>query len=289
MKAKHLYKTEQVGALVPGVTGKGGVVSVHSSAVNIRRPDGLLVAIVEKFSQMTSLSFTAPDLFHVSGRLWSSILPGDTVDFGKDTLFLGELSFDLKTGKGWSGILHSKQRHLLTLPRLSLLKEALLHVGKEEGLLGLVGDQKDLNPFARRASAVLSASSFEGGAGSGLKGLPFLIGLGPGFTPSGDDFITGALAAERLSRNSGRPFPEIDKGELRKSLHKTNDGGRTLLWQALQGHFPCCLLEALKPISKAGDSRGLEQVLAPVVAHGETSGTDLMAGLIWYRERFARS
>jgi hypothetical protein len=62
-----------------------------------------------------------------------------------------------------------------------------------------------------------------------------------------------------------------------------------LLWQALQGHFPCYLLEALEPIAKAGDSRELKQVLSRVVAHGETSGTDLLAGLIWYLERFALS
>lgn len=287
MKAKHLFKTEHVGALVSGVSGRGFVISLHASAVNLRRPDGLILSIVEKFSHMTSLSFAAPDLFHAAGRLRSSILPGDAVHLGKDSLRIGELSFDVKGGPEWNGYIDPKRLRLLFQPRL--LKEALLHVGRREGLLGVIEGPGDLNPFARRASAVLGESSPEGGAGSGLRRLPLLIGLGPGSTPSGDDFITGALAAERLSRDSGPSIPEIDKGELRKSLHKTNDAGRTLLWQALLGHFPCYLLEALNAVAKAGDSCELEQVLSRVVAHGETSGTDLLAGLAWYLERFARS
>lgn len=289
MKAKHLCKSGHVGALVPGLTGKGVVAAVHSSAVYIRRPDGLLVAIVEKFSHMTSLSFTAPDLFQNGRHFRPSILPGDAVTLGKDVLFLGGLSFDLRRGKGWSGILNATQFRLWLLPKLFLLKEILLEVGKEDGLLGLVGGRKDPNPFVRRALAALRASASEGGARSSLQKLFLLIGLGPGFTPSGDDFITGALAAERLSRNLGRPPAFIDKGELRNSLHKTSDAGRTLLWQALQGRFPCYVLEALKSIAKAGDSRELTQALSRVVAHGETSGTDLLTGLIWYLERVARS
>jgi hypothetical protein len=115
-----------------------------------------------------------------------------------------------------------------------------------------------------------------------FRRLSQLIGLGPGFTPSGDDFIAGALAGERMSQIFGQPGFAIDKGELRTSLCKTNDAGKTLLWQALQGHFPCYLTEAVKGLSRAGGPHDLARVVSRATVHGETSGTDALAGLLWY-------
>jgi hypothetical protein len=289
MVAEYHVMAEQVGAFVPFETGEGEVVSVHSSAVNIRRPGGLLLSVVEKPSYMTSLSLCAPALFQTFGGHRPSVLPGERVELRSDSLHLDGLRLDLNKGKSWKGTLHEKQLRGFSLDRLSLIKEALLEVGKKEGLLGLIGGQSDLNPFALYALDKLGSIPFEGHDKPPFKGLSSLIGLGPGFTPSGDDFVTGILAGERIGQALGQPFPEIDRGNLLTSLHKTNDAGKTLLWQALQGHFPCYLTEAVKGLVKAGGLRAAGKIMSCAVAHGETSGTDALAGMVWSLERFTTS
>ena len=288
MVAENHIMAEQVGAFVPFETGEGVVVSVHSSAVNVRRPGGLLLSVVEKPSQMTSLSLCAPALFQISGGRRPSVLPGERVVLRRDSLRLGGLCLDLKRAKAWKGTLHEKLLRGFSMDRLSLIKEALLESGKKEGLLGLIGGRGDLNRFAHYASHKLRARPFEGHDKPRLKGLSSLIGLGPGFTPSGDDFVTGVLAGESIGQTLRRPLPEIDRGDLSASLRKTNDAGRTLLWQALQGHFPCYLTEALKGLVKAKSLRAIGKVVSRAVAHGETSGTDALAGMVWYWQRLTR-
>ena len=285
MLVKHHLAAEQVGAFVPFETGEGVVVSVHSSALNIRRPGGLLLAVVREPSQMTSLSCCAPALFQTIAVHGSSILPGETVELRRNSLRLDRLCLDLKKAKAWNGALHENDLRGFSVDRIPLIKEALLEVGKKEGLLGLIGGRSHLNPFALCATKRLGSTSFEGHDKPRLKGLSFLIGLGPGFTPSGDDFLTGVLAGERIGRTLGRPFPAIDKGDLLTSLHKTNDAGKTLLWQALRGHFPCYLTDAVKGFTRAENLRAIGKLVSRAVAHGGTSGTDTLAGMVWHLER----
>ena len=307
MVAGYHFMAELVGTFVPFERGEGAVVSVHSNAVNIRRPGGLLLSIVERPTQMTSLSLCAPALFQTLRRQRPSILPGELVKLRRGSLLLDRLCLDVKTGKAWKGAIHAKLLRGFPLDSLSAIKEALLEVGRKEGLLGLIAAQRDLNPFALFASdrlkgippsenpppkavgRVKGSIPFEGRGKPRFKGLSSLIGLGPGFTPSGDDFIMGVLAGETISRTLGRNFLEIDRRDLRTSLHKTNDAGRTLLWQALQGHFPCYLMEAVEGLVKARGFHAIGKVMSCAVAHGETSGTDALAGLVWYLERFKPS
>jgi hypothetical protein len=292
MVAEYRFMAELVGAFVPFERGEGVVVSVHSSAVNIRLPGGLLTSIVGNPSQMTSLSLCAPTLFEILRGCRPSILPGEVVELRGDSLLLARICLGLKRGKKWKGVLHEKDLRGFSLDNLFLIKEALLEVGTKEGLLGLIGGQSDLNPFALYASNRLNATPLEEHDKAHFNGLPSLIGLGPGFTPSGDDFITGVLAGERIGQvlwGLGRPFLEIDRRSLRTSLRKTNDAGRTLLWQALQDHFPCYLTEAVTGLAKARGVHAIGKVMSSAVAHGETSGTDALAGLVWYLEPFATS
>jgi hypothetical protein len=74
----------------------------------------------------------------------------------------------------------------------------------------------------------------------------------------------------------------IQGEEIRKVLDKTNHGGRTLLWQVLQGHFPYYLIEAVRGLARAGNTEEILKTVGRAASHGETSGTDALVGLFFY-------
>lgn len=283
-------KVDEVGAFVRSRRGQGRVVSVHAAAINVRWPDGLLMSIVEKTCRMTSLSLCAPSLFQGARPKSHASLMGNAVALKEDSLLLDGLCLDMKAARLWEGLLPEDQIGGCCREKVSLIREALLSTGRKEGLLGMLGGLPETNPFVRYAFQRLEPTSSMQPGEPRLQELASLIGLGPGFTPSGDDFITGVLAGERIGRTvRGRkhPVPAVEEQPIRSCLWKTNDAGRTLLWMALQGHFPGYLVEAVKGLAGVSKDRDAGDVVADAAAHGETSGTDALAGLVWYLENFA--
>jgi hypothetical protein len=140
-----------------------------------------------------------------------------------------------------------------------------------------------------------------------------------GFTPSGDDFLAGALLghalaarltavgdaqaggtaaerarAQRVAEESPAPDPRDEA--VHHALARTTPGGCTLLWLALHGRFPSYLLELARTVAAAAsrrphppeqprpaspELRALREAALRAFGHGETSGQDAVTGLIW--------
>jgi hypothetical protein len=103
-----------------------------------------------------------------------------------------------------------------------------------------------------------------------------LLGLGPGLTPSGDDFLGGAMVA----------LTGLGMTELRDALWRalsphaathTNDISRAHLAAAAEG-YGSAALHALLDAVMAGDAAAMPARLATLAAVGHTSGWDAMAG-----------
>jgi Protein of unknown function (DUF2877) len=102
-----------------------------------------------------------------------------------------------------------------------------------------------------------------------------LIGLGPGLTPSGDDFLVGALAlldalaARRAHEALARAITDLAR-------RSTSALSECLLKTAAAGHFGedlCCAVSAVvtgKP----------DQAVAAIRKIGHSSGWDMMAGIL---------
>jgi hypothetical protein len=166
----------------------------------------------------------------------------------------------------------------------SVLADALEKEGSEASFRGAVLDRSE-NPFVSRARSVLASVD---SATSLPEQLSRLVGLGVGFTPSGDDFISGALLAASLL---GTSVTDAGIEAVRHALHQTTAGGRTLLWLALHYRFPAYLLELAAALAKAAVA-GMDELAQGAVRtafrHGETSGMDAVAGLTWYLQRSRR-
>ena len=100
-----------------------------------------------------------------------------------------------------------------------------------------------------------------------------MVGCGPGLSPSGDDFLTGALLAFAGSA--------LFRGKIERALPGTTAPGRTLLWMALQRQFPAYLVEFVDVVSAADSAGAVVAAARAACARGETSGTDALAGFCW--------
>ena len=104
-----------------------------------------------------------------------------------------------------------------------------------------------------------------------------LIGLGPGLTPSGDDFLAGALIALRglAAHSAARRLAEWT---LSLAATGTGEISRAHLACAAKGAGAAALHEVLAAIATA-DLAGLGECLGAVAALGHCSGWDAVAGM----------
>jgi hypothetical protein len=260
--------------------GEAAVYSVHDYVINIEAVAGeesLLVSLVTRPRDMTDLAIRVPELPQ-------GVRPGTRVSWGEK----GDVS--TAGAERWQGVVHETQE-LRSLrggeaawsPRrlADVVAQALTDKASGESFRAVALD-RDENPFAERARSILSSAT---PAHDFPKEIAGLVGLGIGFTPSGDDFISGALLAASLL---GRPSSGAIREAITDVLHRTTAGGRTLLWLALRDRFPAYLLElaaALAEASVNGSEARVREATAAAFRHGETSGMDAVAGLAWYLRR----
>lgn len=238
--------------------------SVHDHAINItpevslEAPDAVppLISVIDREGDLTAASLLLAEI-PTGARVGDAIQAEADIDANRDS----DKSFD-------GGVLTIA--HPLSGARRDMaaaLQHALTVHGVPGGFLSLVCGNHPDTSFALRARQVLASYPFE-------AALPHLVGLGPGSTPSGDDFICGALAANELL---GKPF---DTGSIGTRIGATTKGGEVLLWLATRGSFPKYLCEFAHGIHGAA----AETVAAAVVkaaSHGETSGTDSVCGFLY--------
>ena len=113
------------------------------------------------------------------------------------------------------------------------------------------------------------------------RALQALLGLGPGSTPSGDDFAVGALAAFlAVSGKPGAGCPQAVSAALQGACGKTTFASRPYLLAASRGRFSNDVVFGVSALL-TGEGRGEGGAcssIARLLSHGATSGTDLLAG-----------
>lgn len=213
------------------------------------------------------------------------------------------LAIELSGAPVWQGKVPAGGAKVWALSRV--LKQELPICGREGGFLALVSKNRGKGGavpggtiFYDRAEKILLEASQQLRTSGKLSGLGGLIGLGLGLTPSGDDFLVGLLFGRELMRLSRKEaVVPVDARGIRANLDKTTPAGKSALLMALEGRFPYYLLE----LTRAGDSKirlgtrdshqdvwlqeqhvSLAQAVRSAVDHGETSGTDTLAGVSWY-------
>ena len=293
MRRARIEPLNEVGQLVCALSEEGRVVSVFENAVNIRISNGLLVSLVASSKQMTPMGVNCPDVFNRLMNRQLMLKVGDIVRIEHGRLTIGRLQIDLQSARRFDGAVERGLTGRMDPVKIKAFREILCAVGRKGGMLGLIDAQQIDNPFVQKGihvrDSILKARRSE------LSGLMTgFVGLGAGFTPSGDDLICGFLLGEKMdaiSATRGRPeqgekkhqsFDAQEKLTIWRATAGTNDGGRTLIWMALQERFPGFLLEAVTKLIEIETAADVFKVVKAAVNRGHTSGTDALVGYLLY-------
>ncbi len=235
-----------------------------------------MISLIQKKENMTGMSILVPSLFSIDiscikvGKLFC-IKKG--ILSNADTDLKPVFTIDTRNADIWSG----SPKNYKSDPNkreneLMLIKKSTM---PEDSFLSLLTD-RNKTVFQLKAKEILT-NSVKTNNGE-ITGLENLIGLGQGLTPSGDDFISGALLAGEILNGS----IQINKERIKGRLETTTFAGRTLLYCALEGSFPAYLLSFVNEISGSLSDDEYLKALEKVSKHGSTSGRDTIAGFYWY-------
>ncbi len=275
MSAPRRFAALAIGELLAGHSWNGTVLSIHKSALYILRGDDLVVSLVADEGSMTAMSVLVPMLFDTP--LDDSLI-GRASSRAKSRLLIADFAaIDLAACPVWSGRVAGFKPDSGTPDMLRRVKKALVKFGKFGGLLGVLAPALSAESQSLWVAAARKALE----AGSFGK----LVGLGPGLTPAGDDFLAGAQLAATIFGTEWPGSLTLDPGQIRAALAGTTPAGRTLLWMVLQGQFPALFVNFARAFSHAS-GLGLEAAVRDACSYGDSSGTDALTGFCWMASRF---
>ncbi|MBI3707239.1 MAG: DUF2877 domain-containing protein [Proteobacteria bacterium] len=162
------------------------------------------------------------------------------------------------------------------------LCERLVGLAPAGGLGACLFGQTPTFPLDRAvhlAAAFVRASAAGDDAAVVAAALP-LIGLGPGLTPSGDDFVGGLIFARRhIPATNARHWDDIAESLKAEAVRRTNRISAALFADLADGQS-FALLHTLVEAMHGNDGDAAFAAARRFVAIGHSSGWDMLAGLI---------
>lgn len=286
----------KVGALVPA-EGPMRVHSVYRRAVNLEISDARgLVSLVDRAADMAPAAL-------LLDRLPAPLVRGTECTLNRSMLRIGrEWLVDCADAQRWDGCLPHGAEYCITAQRIAALRTLVVEHGSAGGLLGLIHEpaHNPVSAFAQRllAAAVdppITAQAAIPTAKAAERDVSALVGLGVGLTPSGDDFLAGALLAQELCHASGTCCSSLNRTAIEQRLHATTSAGQTLVAAAVRRQFPAYLLQLTERLFTVEACPGAatppaapQRVESGLLEHGQTSATDAAVGMLWFFMNFIK-
>jgi len=113
--------------------------------------------------------------------------------------------------------------------------------------------------------------------------IRLLIGLGPGLTPSGDDFLVGYVAGLWCTAGtnpSRMRFLMALGSELSEASRNTNEISRAYLRSAVKGHVSEALAKLAQQLNQANNMSSVRAATQAALQVGHTSGSDGVLGML---------
>jgi len=165
-----------------------------------------------------------------------------------------------------------------------LLRQRAADTGSDL-LAATLGFDRGATPLAACAAEIiprLSRCVRAADADEALRSIARIIGLGPGLTPAGDDFIVGWLAGVTIAARSHTQLGFLDA--VCAKLHALRQATTPVSWQHLDDARALMFSERLSDLAVAiaagAPDDDLIAHIEAQLAVGATSGADAVAGLI---------
>lgn len=282
----------------------GQVHSVFDTACNLSLDDGLLITLLTlaqgNLPQGIRIELSPGLTFHQIG-----LTPGQPLTARDGNLYIvdAQLEVELWFARRWHIDLSALQAELAQPPaqaawsaayqqlqeqRSALSGEGLAALGwQPDGRQGSLVLATDASQVAQRAFPALNSllqATRAYDAGMLLDALQALVGLGPGLTPSGDDYLVGYLTGLWSTINShlAQParFIEALGASLQEMAPRTNQISNTYLQHAAQGRVSQPLATLARAIARGSDLQIIQEATQVAVQIGSTSGADGVLGLL---------
>jgi len=269
---KKIFYVEYKGSFLPEEIREGRVQSTYSKAINLLYSSGILLSIVNSIDLISDYGLTVADF----DLLISGISKGIQFKWEGNKIIFTDIIIDLSGASKWTGVLSGEFPKIF--PDIVSIKSAFHKFAAEEGL-SPVYTNKAGNIYSHMAEKLIKKAVEISNISAGiLIDLSFLVGMGIGFTPSGDDFLAGVMLFETITGTN-----LVNRQNIEDKLNGTTVGGRTLLSLALNNSYPFYLKQFAKTIYTYNFSS--DELVKQVINHGSTSGSDALAGFLWAVEK----
>ncbi len=282
-----LSAANSIGDRVPACAC-GRVHSVFANACNIEFSSGELVTLL------------APELGAAphgirlavqAARFDSWLRAGEDAILRDAVLRLpqADVAVDLTAAVIWRGrvaAIASATRASATAARLRQLRAIVLERAPRQGIAAVFTKNAGHADFLQRVFLtrlahtlpVLARATDRRDVDAIADAAGNLVGLGPGLTPAGDDFLTGFLAALWSRAGSGAWQDAALAAALVLQFARTNAISRQMLDDAAHGRFAQALVDVTIALSGAGN---IDAAAARALACGHSSGADALCGLLF--------
>jgi hypothetical protein len=270
-----------------------------------------LISVIknEDFISPTSIVISA---LYDRGFRSLGIEEGTKIGVNGDNMVFEDKALTIRLGKSanWFSPPVPKQSALLDLIKVSLnlriLRDVIYTCPSREGLVPLLENVELYGPTqlflkpqrpalsekARPSIETLMWGLFSGDQNMVITRALEILGLGPGLTPSGDDFLAGLILSLTVGGKVLRGSNKSELGFYRKvsanicklAKEKTTIYTQTLLSQARSGEGPKAVVELIHALLTK-DPNQVATSAKTVISMGETSGADIAIG-IYYGIRF---
>lgn len=289
MQARSADASLLAGVAAAGWTGR--VHSVFTRTINVETSAGTLVTLAGCECD------DAPDTIvtNVQGFAALEVAVGDPVTAARAQIDVeGRFSVDLLGAKPWQETL----TRVVDAERLRANLDVLLARLSAAGAVGgMVPSSAPADTWAAELARTLAArvtqvrlSLLRGDSRAFGRHAGSLMGLGPGLTPSGDDFLVGLFASLHACAGPGVPLARLCAEIVEAHAGRTNAISLAALRHAAAGRVRASIARLLRQLGH-GSGASLAAPLQRVLAIGSTSGTDIVAGIACgagsYLERMA--
>jgi hypothetical protein len=251
---------------------RGRVHSVFRRAVNLVNAEGRLVTLSARTDD------DAPDTIVIDVEaLAGSCAPGDPAASEDDALEVGaHLRVDFAGTRPWKAATPRWPADASTLHlRLAAVRDRLRAI---EATRTSVLAHTTATLMARRTAALHVALRADDADAARAQALA-LVGLGPGLTPSGDDFLVGFFAALHVADAPGARWRTLGEDVVARAAARTNAISFAALRAAAEGRVRSTI-STLLSATLSGSPASTGAALDAVLAIGSTSGADLAGGVI---------
>lgn len=267
-------------------SGSGRVHSVFTRVVNVLTPQETLITLAARDAAHAPRTLTT-DVADWTGR---GLAAGQHVRFAPGSVTLGTPRRPLRLTADGAGFWHPATPTLAGLPpgghaAAARLLDRLNRIHGARG--GMLGASRDAGPMETAVAGALHAGRDTvltgiraGGAGPMRRGALALMGLGPGLTPAGDDFLTGLTLLAALPGSALAGFVPVVRDLADDRPGRTTDLALATLREAADGRARAELLDVLRLLERAAAPRELHAPVRAVLAIGHTSGSDTLSGLV---------